>query len=290
VRFTLNLSMLAPELLGPAARMAEGAGFTAASVGDSVFYPAVSDSRYPYTASGDRTFVDGQPFVDPFVAAATVLAHTSSLTFQTSVIKLALRHPILVAKQAASVAAVSGDRLKLGVGMSPWPDDYEVLDVPLEGRGARFEEAVDIVRQLLAGGYVQHTGDAYRFPQIKIDPVPSRPLPLLIGGHGPRNLRRAARLADGWIAAATPLPELSALIATVLAERAAAGRSDEPFEIHASGVADPTAAGVRRLADIGVTDIVLRATTPEGPPRTIDQLRDSVRRLADLVADTGAGA
>jgi alkanesulfonate monooxygenase SsuD/methylene tetrahydromethanopterin reductase-like flavin-dependent oxidoreductase (luciferase family) len=198
------------------------------------------------------------------------------------VLKLTVRHPVVVAKQAASLAVMSGNRLKLGVGSSPWREDYEVLGVPFEGRGARFEQAIDVVRRLSAGGYVESEAAAYPLPAIKIDPVPSRPIPLLVGGHGKANLQRAGRLADGWIAAAVPLDRLQLLIEQVRAARRAAGRAAEPFEIHASGQNGRDRDGIERLAALGVTHVSVR---PAPNDREVTTVSDAVAELGRFAAE-----
>ena len=120
-------------------------------------------------------------------------AVTERIRFVTFVVKLPIRHPVLVAKQATSTAVLTGNRLVLGVGTSPWREDYEMLGVPWEGRGQRMDEAVAIVRGLSAGGYFEHHGEVFDVPPIKIAPVPTEPIPILVGGHGEAALRRAAR-------------------------------------------------------------------------------------------------
>ena len=109
-----------------------------------------------------------------------------------------MRHPLIVAKQATSVAVLTGNRLSLGVGASPWPEDYELVGVPWEGRGRRMDEAIDIVRGLSAGGYFEYHGECYDIRSVKMSPVPTEPLPILVGGHATPALRRAAR-SDGWL-------------------------------------------------------------------------------------------
>lgn len=279
MHITVNLSMVAPHLQAPVAQQAEALGFDGVSLGDSIIYPKTSDTIYPYSTTGDRTFLEGKPFLDPLIAFASIAAVTERIRLQTSVLKLSVRHPVLVAKQAASVAVLSGDRLALGVGMSPWPEDFATLDVPLERRGRRFEEAISVVRDLLRGGYVAHDGSVYRFPAIRMDPVPAVKVPLLVGGHGPRNLARAAALADGWIGASPDLEALETMIATLQHERATAGLAWDGFECHAGTQQDRTAAHVRRLANLGVTAVAFRPVANGADD--LGALTDGLRRLAD---------
>ena len=135
----------------------------------------MSDAKYPYTPDGDRSFIEDKPFLEPFSIIPAMGAVTTRIRFVVSVLKLTVRHPVLVAKQAASTAVLTNDRLTLGIGTSPWPEDYEVCDVPFERRGKRADESMDIIRGLLTGDWFEHHGEIYDIPRIKQCPVPGRP-------------------------------------------------------------------------------------------------------------------
>lgn len=277
MRATVNLSMVEPSWLVPLAVEAEGLGFDAVSVGDSLFYPRVSSARYPYTATGDRSFIEGRPFVDPLVAGSAVLTATTRLSFQTAVLKLGPRHPVLVAKQVASLAALAPGRLRLGVGSSPWPEDLTVLEVPLDRRGQRFEEAIQVLRTLLEEGYHSFSGEVYDIPELRIDPPPPVAVPILVGGHGPANLRRAALLGDGWIAARTDLEALQAMIGSIQDHRRQHGREGAPFTIHA-----PMHDGVTlgQLAEAGVTDVTVRPRPSDAPAHDLGDAKRLLHQVA----------
>src|ERR1051326_4552879 len=147
-RFTLHISMIEPAHYLDVARAAEAAGFDAVGMGDSICYPRESDSKYPHPADGSREFLENKPFLEPFTIIPAMAAVTSRIGFDVAVLKLPLRSPLVLAKQVASLAVVTGDRFKLGVGTSPWPDDYEVCGVPFERRGQRMVEMIDVVRGL----------------------------------------------------------------------------------------------------------------------------------------------
>ncbi|HEV3225920.1 MAG TPA: TIGR03619 family F420-dependent LLM class oxidoreductase, partial [Acidimicrobiales bacterium] len=201
MKFVASIAMTEPAFVVPLARAAEDAGFDMVAVPDSIAYPRESDSTYPYTPDGRREFLENKPLVEPLIAIATMAAATTRIEFVTNVLKLPVRHPVIFAKEVTTLAVLSQDRVVLGVGTSPWPDDYEIVGLPWEGRGRRFEECVEIVRGLSTGRYFEYAGEHYRLPAIKLNPAPSVPIPFLIGGHGDINLRRAARLGDGWISA-----------------------------------------------------------------------------------------
>ena len=102
----------------PLAQAADDSGWDSMVVPDSIAYPEESDSTYPYTADGNREFLDGKPFIEPFVLIPAMAAVTSRLRFATFVVKLAIRQPVLVAKQAASIAVMSDNRLGFGIGLT----------------------------------------------------------------------------------------------------------------------------------------------------------------------------
>jgi alkanesulfonate monooxygenase SsuD/methylene tetrahydromethanopterin reductase-like flavin-dependent oxidoreductase (luciferase family) len=253
-------------------------------VADSLAYPKDSDSTYPYTADGSRTFLEDKEFIETFVLCAAMGAVTSRLRFTPFVLKLPVRPPVLVAKQAASVAALTGNRLALGVGISPWPEDFEIMGVPFAKRGKRMDECMDIVRGLTAGGYFEFHGEFYDIPAAKLTPV--APVPILIGGHGEPALRRAARAGDGWMHGGGDLSELPALLKRLKQLREEYGRADAPFEVHAISLDGYTIDGVRRLEDTGVTDVIVGFRWPyhTGPDQQpLQDKLDLMRRFAEEV-------
>jgi probable F420-dependent oxidoreductase len=267
MRFTYAEAMTDPAYYLPLAQAAESAGYTSITVADSLVYPRESDSTYPYTADGDREFLEDKAFIETFTLIAAMGAVTSTLRFTPFVLKLPVRPPVLVAKQASSIAVLNGNRLSLGVGISPWPEDFAVMGVPWERRGRRMDEAIEVVRGLTAGGYFEYHGSFYDIPPVKMTPTPAEPIPILVGGHSDPALRRAARLGDGWMHAGGDDAELDTLLARLHAMRKAEGTADRPFEIHVISMDAYTADGVKRLEDKGVTDAIVGFRWPyiKGP-------------------------
>src|SRR5579859_3750070 len=181
MRFCYAESMTDPSFYAPLARAAEDAGFASMIVPDSICYPEHSDSRYPFNPDGSREFLEDKPFLEPFSLIPALGAVTSRLRFVTFVLKLPVRDPVLVAKQATSTAVLTGGRLVLGVGTSPWREDYEVLGIPWERRGRRLDESIAIIRGLAGGEYFEFRGECYTVPAVKLAPVPREPIPVLVG-------------------------------------------------------------------------------------------------------------
>lgn len=277
-------AMCDPTHYMPLAQAAEEVGFDAFVIPDSIAYPEHSDSKYPYTPDGNREFLDGAPFIDPFVLTATLAAATNTLRFHTFVVKLPVRHPVLVAKQAASVAVMSGNRFSLGVGLSPWPEDFEICDVPWKARGKRMNEMMEIIRGLNTGDFFAYEGDTFQLRSIKMAPAPTEPIPLLVGGHSDAALRRAVTLGDGWMHAGGDQAELEAMIGKLHTLRKELGVQDRPFQIHAASFLALTPDGLKQLEDLGVTDAVIGFRVPYQKDTTpLETKLQSIRMYADTV-------
>ena len=277
MRFTYAEAMTDPAFYIPLAKAAEAAGYHAMTIPDSVAYPFESDSKYPYTPDGNREFLDGKAFIESFVLTAALCAVTTTLKFNHFVLKLPIRPPALVAKQAGSLAAMFDNRLGLGVGTSPWPEDYELMNVPFARRGKRMDECIDIIRGLTSGEYFEYHGEFYDIPKTKMTPAPSKPLPILIGGHADAALRRAAR-NDGWMHGGGDPEELDALLAKLNRFREEAGQTG-PCEIHVISIDAYTPDGIKRLEDKGVTDVIVGFRIPYIMGQDTEPLDAKIRNL-----------
>src|SRR4249919_2745984 len=109
MRFTYAESMTDPRYYIPLAQAAEAAGYHAMTIADSVAYPLESDAKYPYTPDGNREFLEGKPFLEPFALISALGSVTSTIRFVISVLKLPIRHPVHTAKLASSAAILSQD-------------------------------------------------------------------------------------------------------------------------------------------------------------------------------------
>src|ERR1700685_2932608 len=230
VRFSYAESMTDPSYYLPLARAAEAVGYDSMVVPDSICYPEVSYTTYPFNPDGSREFLEDKPFLEPFSLIPAMGAVTERLRFVTFVTNLPVRQPVLISKQVSSTAVLTDNRLLLGVGTSPWPEDYEICGVPWEHRGTRMDEEIAIMRGLMAGGFFECPGKLFDVPSIKMCPTPSRPVPILIGGHHEAALKRAARDGDGWLHGGgdpADLPGLLARLAEARQEDKAEGQAVE---------------------------------------------------------------
>jgi len=285
MKFTLAIAMSDPAHYLPLAVAADQAGWDAIAVPDAIFYPETVTTPYPYIPGGARFWDADTPWLDPWVAIPAMAAVTRRLRFYTHVLKLPIRHPLHVAKTVGSAAVLSDNRVGLGVGLSWIPEEAAWCGTDFATRGARADEAIEIIRALLRGGMVEHHGKHYDFGRLQMSPAPSRPVPIYVGGHSEPALRRAARLGDGWCSAMTSADETRGFVARLAALRAEHGRAAEPFEIQAVCTDVFDVDGYRRLAEVGVTDIILQPWLlyGVGPGAPLSAKEDTVRRFAEEV-------
>ncbi|HKV43114.1 MAG TPA: LLM class F420-dependent oxidoreductase [bacterium] len=179
-------------------------------------------------------------FHEPFVLFGHLAACTRRIELVVGVLILPQRQTALVAKQAAQVDVLSGGRLRLGVGVGWNEVEYEALGMDFRTRGARVEEQIKVLRALWTQESVTFHGRWHRIPDAGINPLPvRRPIPLWMGGEADVVLRRAARVADGWMSSRglQALPDRPAdssreeLVGRLRAHLAAAHRDATTFGI-----------------------------------------------------------
>ena len=277
MRFTYAEAMTDHRYYIPLAQAAEAAGYHAMTIADSIAYPFESDSKYPYTPDGNREFLDGKEFIETFVLTAALGAVTTKLHFNFFVLKLPIRPPALVAKQIGSLAALTNNRVGFGVGTSPWPEDYELLGVPFARRGKRMDECIEIIQGLTSGDYFEFHGEFYDIPKTKMTPAPTKPIPILVGGHAEAALARAAR-CDGWMHGGGQPDELDRLIKRLNQIREEEGLTG-PFEIHVISGDAFTLDGIKRLEDKGVTDVIVGFRLPYIMGQDAEPLDAKIRHL-----------
>jgi probable F420-dependent oxidoreductase len=286
MRFTYAEAMTDVHYYRPLAQAAEVAGYDSMTVADSLIYPSESDAEYPYTEDGGREFLEGKEFIETLTLCAWLGAATTRLRLTPFVLKLPIRPPVLVAKQAASVAYLTDNRLGLGVGLSPWPEDYAAMGVPWARRGRRFDECIDIVRGLTAGGEFEHHGEFYDIPAVTQTPAPTQPIPILVGGHSEAALRRAVTRGDGWMHGGGDADELDRLLDRIDAIRTEEGLEGKPFELHVISMDAYSVDGCKRLEDRGVTDVIVGFRVPyiKGPDtEPLDKKIEQLEKFAATV-------
>ena len=184
-----------PAVIRDYAQAVESMGFTHILAFDSVVGPN------PDRPGGwDSQFDYRHAFHEPFVLFGFLAAATRHIELVTGIIILPQRQTALVAKQAAEVDVLSGGRLRLGIGVGWNQVEFEALGERFPNRGKRVEEQLEVMRLLWTRQLVTYEGQWHRVPDAGINPLPvNQPIPVWMGGDSEVVLRRAARLADGWI-------------------------------------------------------------------------------------------
>ena len=264
MRFTLMTGLGGIEDYPDVARTAEDSGWTSLAIPDSLFYPEITESDYPYLSTeAVREALDGVPVLDPIVAMAAMATVTSTLLFYPAVMKVPVRQPLVMAKTLSSLAVISNNRIALGAGLSPWREDFTYNGVAFEERGKRMDECIAIIRGALSGDYFEFHSDYYDFGRMKLSPVPTARIPIIIGGHAEPALRRAAKLGDGWVSANSDYESLQQMIGKLNELRTEFGTHNRAdFEIHAFDMNARKPDDYRRLEELGVTDICLTPWNP----------------------------
>ncbi len=201
-------------------------------------------------------------FHEPFVLFGFLAACTTTVDLVTAVVILPQRQTVLVAKQAAEVAILSGNRLRLGVGVGWNKVEYEALNEEFGTRGRRQSEQVELMRRLWTEDAFSFEGEYHTIDRASILPRPSAPIPVLFGGSAPPVLDRCARLGDGWMPLGTPNEKAAERIARLEQARAAAGRDWDGFLIqaqaqYAGGDPERWAAHAAKWRELGATHLAI---------------------------------
>ena len=250
-----------------AARELELAGFDSLWVSDHVVLPARIDSWYPFAADGRATWPTDTPYLEALVTLAAAAAVTDRVRLGTAALVLPQRNPVLLAKQVASVDAIAGGRVALGIGAGWLREEFDALGTDFDSRGPRMVEWITLLRDCWTGRPDAHASEHYQLPaDTLVLPTPAHTVPLYIAGHSATALRRAGRLGDGWLAQQS-LPDLdpellAAEIGQVRAAAERAGRDPDAIEVvlrivQSGGRADDVARRIGELDRAGVGEIVV---------------------------------
>jgi probable F420-dependent oxidoreductase len=211
------------------------------------------------------------PAVEPFTGIAFALSRTTHLKAGSGISVLPGRHPVLVAKQLASLAGLAPGRVLPVFGLQPAsPAERELFPVPAGQRAAVFDEALTLLRLLLTSPSVTFSGSFFSVDGASVGPLPGKPLDIWLGGTAPAGLRRVGRLADGWLGSLLTPDEAGAAVRAINEAADAAGREVEPDHF---GLSIPVA--------FGPVPAALAASIARRRPGTVP---------ADLVAGGWAGA
>jgi probable F420-dependent oxidoreductase len=260
-----------PDTADPATvgRLAEEAGFDSVWIGEHPAIPVEYKTPYPLTADGKVPEYYHRMF-DPFVSLAAASAVTSRIKLATGISLIAERHPLLLAKEAATLDHISGGRAILGIGAGYFREEAEIMGTDFRTRYTRMRETVEAMRQVWTGDAAEYHGKVVDFPAVRSEPRPvNGSIPVHIGGLGENAMRRVAAYADGWcpvsLFSAEQMGRDYARIKEMAADNGRDGAAIE-FSVFL-GVRETTdvRAETEKWAAAGASRIVLSIGEAEGP-------------------------
>lgn len=295
MKFWCGTAFMSSPELPEVARMLDEAGYYGALVSDHLVYPKDLGSPYPYSPHPD-----GRPIWEPetawpdsWVLIGAMAAVTKQLHFSNSVYIAGARPLLQVAKQVATAAVLSSDRVALGVGAGWMREEFDLMGQSFDNRGPRLNEMMQALRELWKGGWVEWHGKYYDIPSLMMEPHPSAPVPIYCGGHTDPALKRAARLADGWIGNAYPWDEAALHVGRLKAYLKEYGRENDPFEIVVGFYSPPSVDLYRRAEEeLGVTATMTmpwagmqNVNTGEhaGLTQSSERFREPIERFAEAI-------
>jgi probable F420-dependent oxidoreductase len=258
-----------PETIATVAQAAERLGLDSLWVNDHVLIPDAPAQAEPAYAAGYGE-QRRQRLYEPLITLAYLAGSTDRILLGTSVYLLPLRHPLLAAKQAVSLDGLSRGRLIFGVGVGWLEGEFAAVDVPYRERGARADEALQILRALCEEERVDFEGRHHRLAGVEFLPKPARGprLPVWVGGRSEAAMRRAARFGDAWHPSHLTCDELRRRVPGLHAACEEAGRSPDEVAVTSR----------RRL--------VLDGAEPGDPDRTLhggpEEIAATIAELEDV--------
>jgi probable F420-dependent oxidoreductase len=271
-----------PEWVAGFARHVEACGFDGLVVIEHAVVVRDYASAYPYDSSGRMELDPDCDVPDPLELLSYLAALTSRIALATGVLVLPNHHPVVLAKRAATLDALSGGRLRLCVGMGWMREEIEACGVDFATRGRRADEQLEVMRALWEGDEkgVDHEGEFFRLQQAVSFPKPAHRIPVHVGGHTPAAARRAGRLGDGLQPLGVKGDRLQDLVSAMRAEAAACGRDPERLELSLGHLVPAvTLEKAERLAALGADRVVLAASPLADLSAAQDELSACAERL-----------
>jgi probable F420-dependent oxidoreductase len=245
------------------ARAAEAAGFESLWTVEHVVVPSNYGSEYPYSPTGKMPGADDMPIPDPLIWLTWVAAVTERIKLATGILILPQRNPVVLAKEVATLDAMSQGRLILGVGVGWLEEEFDAIGVPFAERGKRTDEYVEAMRALWSHDKATFHGEFVRFDDCIMRPHPAQgTVPIHVGGHTDIAARRAGRLGDGFFPGKGSVDELARSFKIARAAAVDVGRDPNAIEMTTGAISlgGPSALDdLQALADIGVDRVILPA-------------------------------
>jgi probable F420-dependent oxidoreductase len=274
--FGINFGPCAsPEGAVRVARLAEQSGYDSVWTGEHVVLP---DPQEPPSPAPPQTSM-----LDPAVALSFVAANTDRIRLATGIVILPQRNPLVLAKEMASVDVLSKGRLTLGVAAGYLHQEFAALGAPFAERGARTNEAIDVMRALWTQDHPTFDGRFWSFSGIDAQPRPvQKPCPpIVVGGHSAAAQRRAVERGNGWYGFALDVEATAKALAVLAAAHKDCDRPAELGDLEITITPPPKVSSddVKRYRDLGVDRLVLLVNAS-----TLEETCERVSRSAELLS------
>ncbi len=278
LKIGVSLLSTPPGELTHVAARAEALGYESLWMPEHLAFSRKIKSRYPYSKDGVPPVGPDTTFLHSVTALAAAAAVTSHVQLGTSIYILPLRSPIVAAKEIASLDAISGGRVILGLGTGWMEEEFAAAGQEFSNRVSRLEEGIAAMQALWTQNESTFSGRYYRFTGLHMEPKPARSPhpPIVLGGETAAALRRAARLGDGWIGIMHTPDSAAERVKQLRRYRAEVNRDHLPFEV--TVVADGSA-GVdtfERFAEADVDRVIASWILRGDPIKNLEQLAERV--------------
>lgn len=302
IEFAVMLSTFgdhaSPEAFRRVATAAEEQDFDAVWAGDHISFPAKIPAEYPFSPSGEPPFHISQDTYDVFGVLSHLAAVTDSIDIGTNTCIVPYRHPVVLARNALTVEALSGGSFDFGVAPGWMQTEFEVLDVPFDERGGRTDEFLNIFQQACKKGKLSFDGPYHSFQETGFQPKPADNQPnIWVGGRSGAAFRRVAQFGDGWTIFWSHPDDVASAKNRIMNAWSDFGRRDQPeiavtrpTEIGTDpdrdsskplvGEPEAIANDIEKYVEAGTTRIVIDFYTTN-----IDEQVEQIRRFGDDVVD-----
>lgn len=276
-----------PDFVVHYSQLCESMGFESLWTIDHTVMHAEYDSRYPYKTTGRTPLPADSNMPDPLILMMLIASATERIRIGTSMLILPQRHPIILAKEVATLDQYSQGRVTLGVGVGWVKEEVEDLGQDFHDRGRRANEWLEILRALWGEGVSSYSGDYFSFDSVISNPKPVQPggVPIMVGGHSEAAARRAGIHGDEfyphWSTRGPDAKELERLWPIVMAAAEAAGRPRDAVGLTLTSTSDAKTAleTAERCAELGAERVVV--LPPKG--ELDGALPDELARFRDQV-------
>ena len=277
MKFGIALGALNPYIHIDATLAAEELGYESVWLPEHLIFTRAM-TRSPHPGQDIPPVPPDAPIYDAFAYLGYLAGRTERVRLGTHVYNVGLRHPFVYARGAQTVDLLSGGRFEFGIGASWLEEEWIATELDFASRGRRVDEGLEVYKQLCTEETISHHGEFFSFDEVVFEPKPvQRPWPpILVGGESKAALRRAARLADGWIGMAHSIESATQQVDRIKAALAEYGRDGAGFQYIVGGPVT-SRDDVKRWEDAGITRMIV------SPWRRSPEAIEALKRFSEYL-------